>query len=103
LAVILNKKAMLNINVPSTGRSGITFSLFERYEIPAPLSGVTDEGDDHLILKFEDEEEAVTYAEQLENMANEINDKSTTQYLAVSDIIAAIWDDEFVQSFIREN
>jgi hypothetical protein len=94
---------MLKITVPATGDSEITFSLFERYEIPAPPSGVDDEGDDHLVLRFEDEEEAAGYAEQLENMAAGINDKTTTQYLAVNDIIVAIWGDEFVQSFIREN
>jgi hypothetical protein len=94
---------MLKIGVLSTGDSKVTFSLFERYRIPAPPSGAEDEGDDHLILKFENEEEAAGYAEQMENMAAEINDKTTTQYLAINDIIAAIWGDDFVQGYIREN
>jgi hypothetical protein len=94
---------MLNITVPSNGPSNLTFSSFERYGIPAPLSGVDAEINDDVILKFEDEDEAITYAEQLENMANEINDKSTTQYLAINDIIVAIWNDEFVQGYSKLN
>jgi hypothetical protein len=93
---------MLKIVVPSNVDSNLTFSLFERYGIPVPPSGVEEEINDDVILKFENEEEAVTYARQLENMADEINDKTTTQYLAINDIIATIWDDEFVQEFLSK-
>ncbi|HZY35173.1 MAG TPA: hypothetical protein VFE53_00915 [Mucilaginibacter sp.] len=93
---------MLNILVPSNGPSALTFSLFERYQIPAPVSGVEEEVNDDVILKFENEEEAIIYARQLENMADEINDKTTTQYLAINDIIAAIRDDDFVQEFLSK-
>jgi spore coat protein CotF len=78
---------MLNITVPSDGPSKLTFSLFEKYDIPAPLSGVDAEINDNLILK------------QMEDLANEINDKTTTQYLSINDIIVAIWNDEFIQSY----
>jgi len=94
---------MLNILIPSTGPSKLSFSLFEEYGIPAPLSGAEEEVNGDVILKFEDEEEAIAYSEQMENMANELNDKSTTQYLAINDIIVAIRDDEFVQSYFKEN
>ncbi|MDR3693699.1 hypothetical protein [Mucilaginibacter sp.] len=90
---------MLNITVPSDGPSKLTFSLFESYDIPAPVGGADAEINNDLILKFEDEEEAITYAEQLENLANELNDKTTTQYLSINDIIVAIWNDEFIQSY----
>ena len=94
---------MLNILIPSTGPSKLSFSLFEEYGIPPPLSGVDEEVNGDVILKFEDEEEAIAYSEQMENMANELNDKSTTQHLAINDIIVAIRDDEFVQSYFKEN
>lgn len=93
---------MLKIIVPSQGQSNLSFSFFERYGIPPPPSGVDAEINDDVILKFDDEQEAVTYAEQLEDMATEINDKTTTQYLAINDIIAAIMNDEFVQEFMRQ-
>jgi len=54
-----------------------------------------------VILRFGDEEEAINYAEQLEDLSNEINDKSTTQYFAINDIIVSIWNDEFVQRYSR--
>jgi len=103
LARYLYKNIMLNIVVPSNGQSGLTFSLFERYGIPAPTSGIEPEINDDLVLKFENEEEAVIYAQQMQNMAEEINDKSTTQYWAINDIIVAIRSDEFVQDFISED
>ena len=93
---------MLKIAVPLSAPSGLNFSLFERYEIPGPPSGVEEEINDGLILKFENEQEAVIYAKQLENMAGGINDKTTTQYLAINDIIASIWNDDFVQGFMSQ-
>jgi hypothetical protein len=92
---------MLNITVPPDGPSNLTFALFESYEIPAPLSGVDAEINGNLILKFADEQEAIVYAAQLENMADEIKDKTTTQYLSINDVIVAIWNDEFVQSYSK--
>ena len=90
---------MLKILVPSNGDSNLSFSAFEQYGIPAPLSGVDAEVNNDAVLKFEDEEEAIVYAQQLENMAEEINDKSTIEYLAINDIIVAIRSDEFVQNY----
>jgi hypothetical protein len=90
---------MLRITVPSGSASGLSFSTFERYGLPAPLSGVDAEINDDLVLKFEDEEEAVRYADQLENLSNKLNDKSTPQYAAINDLIMAIRNDEFIQSY----
>jgi hypothetical protein len=92
---------MLYITVPSDGPSNLTFATFESYDIPAPVSGADAEINNNLVLKFEDEDEAIEYAEQLENLANEINDKTTTQYLSINDIIVAIWNDEFIQSYSK--
>ncbi len=92
---------MLNITVSQNDNTNLSFSAFERYQLPAPPSGVDAEINDDLILKFEDEEEAIIYAAQLENLSNELNDKNTPQYVAISDIIMAIQNDEFVQSYTR--
>jgi hypothetical protein len=94
---------MLNITVPSTGQSKLTFSSFERYDLPAPPSGADAEINDDLILKFEDEEEALNYAEQLEDLSFELNNKSSMQNIVVNDIILAIRNDGFVQSYLRNN
>ncbi|MCO5947848.1 hypothetical protein [Mucilaginibacter flavidus] len=92
---------MINITVSQNDNTNLSFSAFEQYQLPAPLSGVDAEINNDLILKFEDEEEAIIYAAQLENLSNELNDKNTPQYVAISDIIMAIRNDEFVQSYTR--
>jgi ArsR family metal-binding transcriptional regulator len=50
-------------------------------------------------LKFEDEEEAISYADELEDMLNNAKDRDTPQYRAIGDIIMAIRNDEFIQSY----
>lgn len=92
---------MLNITVSQDDNTNLSFSAFEQYQLPAPPSGVNAEINDDLILKFEDEEDAIVYAAQLQNLANELNDKDTPQYVAISNIIMAIRNDEFVQSYTR--
>jgi len=94
---------MLRITIPASGNTPLTFSAFERYGIPAPPGGVDEEINDDLILLFENEEEAVIYAEQLENLSIELNDKSSPQNIAIGDMIMAIRNDEFVQGYIEEN
>lgn len=93
---------MLLIAVSSSD-SDITFSTFERYDLPAPPNGIEAEVNDGLILKFEDEEEAVTYADQLEMLSNGLNDKSLPQYMAIGDMIMAIRNDKFVMNYNEEN
>jgi len=92
---------MLRITVSQNDSSNLSFSAFEQYQLPAPPNGVDAEINNDVILKFEDEEEAVTYAEQLEELSNELDDKTTAEYTAISDIIMAIRNDEFVQSYSR--
>jgi hypothetical protein len=94
---------MLRINVPSTGSAKLTFSTFERYGLPEPADGVDAEINDDVILRFSDEEEAIAYAGQLEEFSNGLNDKSSEQNMAIGDMIMAIRNDEFVQSYIEEN
>lgn len=92
---------MLRITILPGNSSDLSFSTFERYQISAPLSGADAEVNGDLVLKFEDEEDAITYAEQLETLSDELIDKTTPQYMAISDIIVSIRNDEFVQSYTR--
>jgi len=94
---------MLNISVPSNGPSQLTFAIFKRYDLPSPPNGVDAEINDDVILKFESEEEAVNYAGQLEDLSSELNNKSSMQNIAINDIILAIRNDEFVQSYLQNN
>ncbi len=93
---------MLHITIPSNGSSLINFSTFERYSLPAPPNGADAEINGDLVLNFEDEEEAIVYSEQLEGLYISLKDKSLPQNLAIDDMITAIRNDEFVQSYLRQ-
>jgi len=92
---------MLFINVSSSGKSELKFSNFEDYQLPAPPNGVDAEINGDVILRFEDEDEAIDYAGQLEDISNGLDDKSTPQFMAINDIIISILNDEFVKSYSR--
>lgn len=92
---------MLLINVTSTENSPLKFLDFKQYDLPEPPNGVDAEINEDLILKFEDEEEAVDYIGQLEDLSSELNNKSSVQNIAINDIILAIRNDEFVQSYLQ--
>ena len=92
---------MLRINIPTISTSKLTFSDFERFGLPAPPNGVDSEVNGDLILQFEDEEEAIVYAQQLEELSIGLNDKESPQNVAIGDLIMAIRNDEFVQSYIQ--
>jgi hypothetical protein len=90
---------MLRIDVSSTGPSELTFNELEKYNIPSPPSGFDSEINDTVIIKFEDEQEAIDYSYKLDKYAESI-DQASTEYLIITDIINAISNDEFVQAYI---
>ena len=92
---------MLRINVPSNTTSQVNFSTFESFQLPEPPNGVEAEINNDLILQFEDEEEAIAYADELEDLSYQLTDKTEPRYLVVNDIIMAIRNDEFIQSYSR--
>jgi len=92
---------MLRINVPSNTASQVNFSTFESLQLPHPPNGVEAEINNDLILQFEDEEEAIAYADELEDLSYQLTDKTEPRYLVVNDIIMAIRNDEFIQSYSR--
>jgi hypothetical protein len=92
---------MLHITIPSNTSSELNFSTFEAYGLPAPPNGVDEEINNDVILNFENEEEALVYAEQLEELSSELNNKSSQQYIAISDIIMTIRNDKFIQNYSR--
>ncbi len=91
---------MLRINIPSSGPSKLTFTELEKYEIPAPPDGFNSEINDEVILQFEDEQEAIDYAHDLDEYADSV-DNTSQEYLVITDIINAISDDDFVRDYIQ--
>jgi hypothetical protein len=92
---------MLRIKIPSDGLSALDYRKFTQLDVPHPHSGIRPEVNNNVILLFEDEQEAVDYAHQVDGYAESLEDHNSSEYLAASDIIKAIGDDEFVQAYIQ--
>ncbi|HTD98275.1 MAG TPA: hypothetical protein VK668_03280 [Mucilaginibacter sp.] len=91
---------MLRIDIPSDGLSKLTFNELEKYEIPSPPNGFNSEINNDVIMQFDDEQQAIDYAHDLDAYVDSI-DNTSQEYLVVTDIIKAISEDEFVQSYIQ--
>ncbi len=91
---------MLTINIPSNGRSKLTFTQLEKYDIPAPPNGFTSEINNNVVIRFDDEQQAIDYARELDAYSNSI-DHESQEYNIVADIIKAVGDDKFVQEYLQ--
>jgi hypothetical protein len=91
---------MLSIDIPSDGRSELTFNQLEKYNIPAPPNGFSPEINNNVVIHFDDEQQAIDYAHDLDAYSNTIEPKSQ-EFNIVTDIIKAVGDDEFVQAYIQ--
>lgn len=92
---------MLVIEISSDGRLPLTLTELNKYNIPAPPGGFNSEINNVVVMKFEDEQEAIDYSYELDSYANTIDNKSE-EYRIITAIVKAISDDEFVQSYIQD-
>jgi hypothetical protein len=91
---------MLRIDVPSSGPSGLTFTELQKYDIPHPGLGFDPEINDDVVMLFEDEQQAIDYAHDVDVYAGSL-DHTSQEYMIIADMIKAISDDEFVQAYIQ--
>lgn len=91
---------MLRIDVPSDGPSNLTFTLLQEFNIPAPELGYDAEVNNNVVMLFEDEQQAIDYAHDVDAYAASI-DHDSHEYMVIGDMIKAISDDEFVQAYIQ--
>ncbi len=91
---------MLSIDIPSDGLSELTFNQLEKYNIPAPPNGFSSEINNNVVIHFDDEQQALDYAHDLDAHSNSIG-RETPEYNIIADIIKAVGDDEFVQAYIQ--
>lgn len=92
---------MLRIQVPSDGMSELDFNKLVQLDLPHPESGFSAEVNNSVVMAFEDEQEAIDYAHVVDEYTETLNDQESKEFLAASDIIKAIGDDEFVQSYLQ--
>ena len=91
---------MLQIHVPPTSPTTFTYDDFKNYELPVPSKGVINEVNDETILVFDNEFEAVTYADQLEEIGTNVSNRTPEKCL-LRDVVTAIRNDETVRSFLE--
>ena len=92
---------MLVIEISSDGRSPLTLTELNKYSIPAPPNGFDSDVNNDVIMKFDDEQEAIDYSYELDSYANTIDNRSI-EYQIITAIVQAISEDEFVQSYIQD-
>jgi hypothetical protein len=90
---------MLRIAIPATGRSQLNFNSFEKNNIPSPPNGVDAEINNDVLLLFDDEEQAINYAESLYAISDDIDDEDSPQKLAINDIVNTIYTNDFIVSY----
>lgn len=92
---------MLVIEIRSDGRFPLTLTELNKYNIPMPPNGFSSEINNAIVMKFEDEQQAIDYSYELDSYANGIDDKSEEYYISMA-ILKAISEDEFVQNYIQD-
>jgi hypothetical protein len=92
---------MLVIELSSDGQSPFTLTKLNKYNIPAPPNGFDSEINNAIIMKFDDEQDAINYSYELDSYANTIDNKSE-EYRIITAIVKAISEDDFVQHYIQD-
>jgi hypothetical protein len=91
---------MLSIAIPSDGRSELTFNQLEKYNIPAPPNGFSSEINNSVVIHFDDEQEAIDYAHDLDAYSKSLKHEAPENDI-VADIVKAVGNDKFVQEYLR--
>lgn len=93
---------MLRIEIPCDGPALLDLKKFEQFDLPSPPGGVDSEINGNVVLSFEDEQQAVDYSLELDRYSEAVNDLDSPRYKAAGEIMKAISEDEFVQSYIKD-
>jgi len=92
---------MLIIEITSDSKAAISFNELEKYNIPAPPNGFNAEINNNVVMQFDDEQQAINYAYDLDVYADSVN-LNSPEYRIITDITKAISNDGFVQAYIQE-
>ena len=91
---------MLRINLPSTGPTRVTSSDFRKYRLPIPSKGVKAHLKKDTELLFDNEDEAVVYADQLEEIVTNVS-KSSPLRSMLRDMVTAIRNDDSIRNYLE--
>jgi hypothetical protein len=91
---------MFRINIPPTGKTPITFADFKNYHLPMPSKGVKSRGKKNTVLIFDNEHEAVVYADQLEETLTTVSKNSPVRNI-LRDLATAIRNDDTIRNYLE--
>lgn len=91
---------MLRINLPPTGPTPITFVDFKNYHLPFPSKGVNATGETSTELLFDNEYEALVYADQLEEIVVNVSKNSPVKNI-LRDMITTIRNDDSIRNYLE--
>ena len=91
---------MLRITLPPLSPKRITFSDFKNYHLPIPSKGVKERGGKNTVLVFDNEYEAVVYADQLEEMVTTVSKSSPLKNI-LRDLITSIRNDDTIRNYVE--
>jgi hypothetical protein len=91
---------MLRIILPPLSPKRITFSDFKNYHLPIPSKGVKERGGENTVLVFDNEYDAVVYADQLEEMVTTVSKSSPVKNI-LRDLITSIRNDDTIRNYVE--
>jgi hypothetical protein len=91
---------MLRINLPPTGPTRVTFADFKKYRLPLPSKGVKEKGKKDTFLIFDNEDEAVIYADRLEEIVTNVSTNSPARSI-LRDMVTAIRNDDTIRNYLE--
>jgi hypothetical protein len=92
---------MLRISIPPTTKSPITFADFINYRLPIPSKGLKAHNKDTVLL-FDNEYEAVIYADQLEEIVTTVSKSSPLRNI-LRDMATAIRNDDTIRNYLEDS
>ena len=91
---------MLRIKLPRTGLTPITSEDFKNYHLPMPSKGVKAIGGKDTILQFDNEFEAVVYADKLEEIVTTVSKTSPVKNI-LRDLATTIRNDDSIRNYLE--
>jgi hypothetical protein len=90
---------MLRINIP-TSQTKLTSDDFKNYHLPTPSKGINEKGNSETELIFDNEYEAVVYADQLEEIVTTVSKTSPLKNI-LRDLVTTIRNDDTIRNYLE--
>lgn len=90
---------MLRINITPTGTTRLTSADFKNYKLPIPSKGIKEKKKETELI-FDNEYEAVVYADQLEEIVTTVS-KTSPMRSMLRDLVTTIRNDDSIRNYLE--